>query len=257
MSLQLTYQDYGQGDPILILHGLFGSKQNWKSIATSLSETHRVITVDLRNHGESPHNDQMTYPLMAKDIQDFIQTQHLKKITLIGHSMGGKVGMQLAHDAPSLIEKLIIVDIAPVTYPRQHDEVLAALSEVPVQNLKTRSEADPYLSKHLSDPALKQFLLTNLKKQENNYYDWQFNLNAIINQYQNIAKAPSFNHDISTPTLFIKGDDSEYINSRIIKEIERFFTDFKIETILNAGHWVHAEQSETFLTTIKKDLPFK
>lgn len=246
--MKLAYREYGTGQPLIILHGLFGQSDNWNTLAKKYAEKgFRVFTIDQRNHGLSDHSEEWNYKVMAEDLHEFILTHHLKDVILMGHSMGGKTVMFFEYLFPKIAQKLIVVDIAPRAYEPHHDSVLKALNAVDFTEINQRKEAEEILSKYISDFGTKQFLLKNIywKEDETKQMAWRFNLNTITKEYNNIGvEVPHFNS--STKTLFIRGDKSNYINNNDINDINNRFDDVKIETILNSGHWVHAEQPELF-----------
>jgi len=241
----LNYQIAGEGKPLIILHGLFGSLGNWNNPIKSLSSAYQVITVDLRNHGRSPHCDAMDYTLMAADIVELMKHLDISKAHILGHSMGGKVAMQLALNYPELIDKLIIVDIAPVAYGAHHEDVFKGLFAVDLKTLKSRSEADKQLSEHIDDVAVRAFLLTNLYRAHSKEFAWRMNLQAIYNEYNHISAAPAGNQ-YPKPTLFIKGANSDYLIADYKDAVLNLFPASKYKVILNAGHWPHAEKPAEF-----------
>jgi esterase len=234
----LHYKSLGHGPHILILHGLFGSSDNWQTIAKKLSERNHVILIDLINHGLSPWRDHMTYPDMAEDVQEIIQKLTLKNVTLLGHSMGGKVAIQLAHDYPENIQKLIIADIAPKKYSPHHSDVLNALEH-----------NDPDL---IPDSRTRQFIQKSFKKTESGRA-WQFNAQALVKNYSNIMEPPRLTHPIETPSLFIQGETSDYIQPSDLKDIPHYFPNNSHIVIPRAGHWLHAENPTDFLRAISPE----
>lgn len=243
--MQLNLQISGSGAPLIILHGLFGTLSNWSGQIKVLAEHFTVYAVDLRNHGRSPHTDTISYPLMAADIIELMDQQGLTSAHILGHSMGGKVAMQLALNYPNRVDKLIIVDIAPVQYPNHHGDVFEGLKAVKLNNLKSRSEADQQLSQHISESAVRQFLLTNLYRNEAKQFAWRMNISALEAGYDNISQAPTgntFNH----PVLFIKGEKSDYITPDYRDQILTLFPKADYRMIQGSGHWPHAEKATIF-----------
>ena len=259
-SVRLHFRKYG--DPaspkLVILHGLFGSGANWRSVAKQLSTSHEVFCPDLRNHGRSAWRDDMEYPLMAGDVARFIADQQLRETALLGHSMGGKTAMTLAREPSINLAKLIIVDIAPVPYAHAgHLQLLDAMGAIDLETATGREQIDAALSSGVPDPATRQFLLQNLIRQQNRYH-WRINLEAIRRNMEALAgydagdesggagsvvDAPSA---VDSPSvvnaLFIAGANSDYIRPASHTEIHRRFPNARIETIENAGHWLHAER---------------
>ncbi len=249
--MQLHFRQYSeQGPPLLILHGLFGSQSNWGWHSKQLAQHFAVYGVDLRNHGDSPHSDDMNYPAMAGDIRDLLQQLQLSPCHVIGHSMGGKVAMQLALDAGDLIRKLLVVDIAPVHYPSQagrdsHRAIIAAMGEMNLESLKSRAEADRLLTPAIPEHATRQFVLTNLQRSEG-HYAWRLNLDAIARNYDLLREAPQANAPFDKPTLFVKGAESNYITAAHQEAIQTAFPQARIKVIMQAGHWLHADKPQAF-----------
>lgn len=250
--MQLHYRKYGEGQPMIILHGLFGSSDNWNSIAKKLSENNLLVyTVDLRNHGLSEHHSDMTLELMAKDIKELMTTENIISPILVGHSMGGKVSMYFDYLFPKVLKKLVVVDIAPKHYPPGHTEVFQALNAVNFETIKTRKEVEEILRKYLDREDVIQFLLKNVYWEAPDKLNWRFNLKAIQNHYEEILQAIPF-YTSFVPTLFIRGEKSFYILDDDSVDIHKRYPNAEILTIPNAGHWVHAEQPHIFLDTLKK-----
>ena len=245
----LNYQIFGEGKPLIIMHGLFGTFLNWNNQIKALSNDYQVIAVDMRNHGKSPHCDDIDYSLMASDIVELMSHLGLSKAHILGHSMGGKVAMQLALNHPDLIEKLIIVDIAPVQYSAHHDDVFKGLFAIDLKNLKSRGEADQTLSEYVDDAAVRAFLLTNLYRTENKEFGWRMNLQALYDGYDNISAAPAGTL-YSQPVLFIKGANSDYMVPEYRDAVLKLFPNADYKVIKNAGHWPHAEKPAEFTKLI-------
>lgn len=248
--MKLAYQETGEGEPIIIFHGLFGSSDNWLSIAKELSETYKVYLPDLRNHGDSPHAEEFTYAAMAEDIATFIEQHQIKNPIVVGHSMGGKAAMRFAVEHPKLLKKLVVVDIAPRYYPPHHQVILEGLKAIDIQNLKSRKEADNTLSEYVSELGVRQFLLKNLGRSKGGGYEWKLNLPVIDSKIENVGEALSDDKSFDKPTLFINGTTSNYIKKEDEGMISKIFPNSKIEPIRGAGHWVHAEKPEEFLEVL-------
>jgi esterase len=251
--MKLFYRKLGQGQPFIILHGLFGQSDNWNTFARQLAEAgYEVYTIDLRNHGLSPHSNTWNYQVMSDDIFELTTDLNLQNVILLGHSMGGKVAMQLAIDHPDLLYKLIVVDIAPKYYPPHHGEVLKALNAIDFNVIKTRKEADNVLSEYITDSGTKQFLLKNIYWRENGELDWRFNLKVISEQIENVGEETSKYTVSEVSALFIRGALSNYILDSDAEDIHRIFPNSALETIRGAGHWVHAEKPKEFFETVVK-----
>jgi esterase len=237
--------------PLLILHGLLGSMDNWRTQAKRLSQSRTIITVDLRNHGHSPHINNMSYKQMALDIIAVIQYEKLTVIDLLGHSMGGKIAMWIALHYPALIRKLIIVDIAPKTYPLWHQKVLAIMLKAPLSQLQTRKQVDNYLSQGIEDNIERIFLSKNLQRQKKGGYKWRCNLPEIAKSYLKITSFPVPDLVYPEKTLFIRGENSLYIQADDYSLIKTLFTNSQIQSITNSAHLPHIEQPNEFYRYIK------
>jgi esterase len=251
--MQLAFRAYGEGSrSLIILHGLFGQSDNWNTLAKRFSESgFRVFAIDQRNHGLSPHSNVWTYKAMADDLMEFINEHHLKDPILLGHSMGGKTVMFFALKYPTIARQIIVADIAPKTYPSHHDSVLKALNAVDFQKIKTRKEAEAILNQYISDFGTKQFLLKNIywKDSSNNIMDWRFNLKVIDKEYSNVGVGvPEGNSDVEA--LFIRGERSDYVLDADIPEIQKRFPNYKLSTIKDSGHWIHAEKPNEFFEEV-------
>lgn len=255
--MKLFYRKIGEGQPLIILHGLFGQSDNWNSFGKQFAEQgFAVYLADMRNHGLSPHSDVWNYQAMSDDILELINDNHLTKdgkIILLGHSMGGKIAMLFAMQHPELIDKLIVVDVAPKQYPPHHQDVISGLNAVDLNELKTRKEAEVILSRYINDFGTKQFLLKNLYWKENEEnpsvspsFEWRFNLNVIAENIDKIGEAIPLDTICMTPTLFIRGAKSNYILDEDLRSIQNTFPNSTVKTIENAGHWVHVEQPKAF-----------
>lgn len=236
---------------MLVLHGLFGNLGNWGWQSGKLAEHCAVFAVDLRNHGSSPHNPTMDYPLMAGDVAGFIVEHDLGPCHLLGHSMGGKVAMQLALQQPDLVRKLLVVDIAPVAYDREADghlNVFSAMAALDLESLKSRAEAEQLMRGAIPDEETRQFVLSDLRRGDDGKFRWRMNVPALRNNYENLRANVSAPGQFHGETLFVKGGSSDYILAQHRDEILARFPHAKSKTILNAGHWVHAQKPQAFLS---------
>lgn len=250
--MELAYREFGSGQPLIILHGLFGQSDNWNTLAKRFAEKgFHVFTIDQRNHGLSPHSDEWDYYAMAADLHEFIKFHSLEAPILLGHSMGGKTVLFYDMLYPGTAKKIIVADIAPRAYEPHHDAVLKALNAVDFSDINTRKEAEAVLSQYLDDFGTKQFLLKNIywKEDASKQMDWRFNLKTITEKYNNIGvESPEGKSD--TPALFMRGEKSNYITEPDEKDIAARYSNYQMETIANSGHWVHAEQPEAFFKAV-------
>lgn len=253
MSLDLAYSETGNGSPVVIAHGLFGWKRNWATIAKYLGETHRVFSIDLRNHGESPHAPEMTYELMADDMARFIRAQELGPCPVIGHSMGGKASMMLALAHSDLVERLLVLDIAPVDYAHDYDTYVQQMNDIDLSTISRRSDVQPVIAQIAENPAVEAFLMQNLTTAQDGTYHWRVNLDAIDRHMGDIMSFPELDdaQKYSATTLFLGGGDSDRITNDYRTEILRFFPAADIDFITGAGHWVHADQPAAVLERFK------
>lgn len=252
--MQLHFQSYGHGGPLIILHGLFGSLENWHSMSQRLGAEFQVFALDQRNHGRSPHAAEMNYQLMAEDLKGFVMGQHLSTIHLLGHSMGGKTAMIFALNYPDLVEKLIVVDIAPRPYAAEHLDILKALVALDLSPFKTRKEMESQLADSIPSAAVRQFLLKNVKRDTDGAYYWQMNLRSIEANYDRLNEAISSESSFDKPTLFIRGERSDYVRGEDLPLIRKLFPRSEFCDIAGAGHWVHADAPEAFLRKVREFL---
>ncbi len=252
--MKLNYKKVGEGSPLIILHGLFGSLDNWMSIAKELSPNFEVFLVDERNHGQSPHSNEFNYVVMANDLYEFVQEHNIIKPIVLGHSMGGKTAMQFAMNYPNSLSKLIVADIAPKAYPVHHRQIIDGLLSLNFEVINTRQEADAELSKHIGDLSVRQFLLKNLYWIEQGKLAWRFNLPVINDNIDMVGVDLNNVQLFSKPTLFVRGEKSNYVLDSDFENIKNIFPNSGIETISNSGHWVHAENPTEFLEIVKSFL---
>jgi esterase len=253
-QMKLHFEVYGAGQPLFILHGLFGSLENWHSISTKLSETFRVYAVDLRNHGRSPHSPEMNYSVMAGDLKELIQGEALDRVSLMGHSLGGKVAMQFSLSFPDRVEKLIVVDMAPRAYPPHHDEIFKAMLGLDLNLFQSRQEIEAALAPAIPDLAVRRFLLKSLKRDPNGGFHWQLNLPALHDQYAQLNRALATDRSCDRPALFLRAEKSDYIRDTDEPLICRLFPRAQIRIVQGADHWMHADVPETFLRNVQEFL---
>ncbi len=245
----LHYRVLGKGDPLVILHGLFGSSDNWQSQAKIFAEFYTVYLVDLRNHGHSFWSEEHSYTLMAKDLRDLTEELNLKNIILLGHSMGAKVAMTFAQQHPTFLKKLILVDMGIKEYPMHHQHILSGIKSLNLSEYASRGEAERVLEVHLENPGVRQFLLKNLYWKTKGELAWRMNVTILEKKIGEILSAIP-KQVVLTTTIFIRGELSNYILDEDIPDIENVFPDSEFETILGAGHWVHAEAQEEFIHAV-------
>ena len=237
-----------ENQPVLILiHGLFGMGDNLAGIARAMADQFEVHRLDLRNHGRSFRADSMTLAEMADDVIAYMDTHQLQQVSLLGHSLGGKVSMQLAITHPQRVARLVVADIAPVHYPNgNHDDVFAGLKSVDLTAIQSRREADQAMAEHITELGIRQFALKNLYKNEAGEFAWRLNIPVLESCYSQFRAAPEAGQPYQGPTLFIKGDQSNYITAKHRSEIERRFSNVQLRIVQGAGHWLHAEKPAMF-----------
>ncbi|WNC70176.1 alpha/beta fold hydrolase [Thalassotalea nanhaiensis] len=235
----------GEGEPLVLIHGLFGSLENLNMVAKTLADHFKVISVDVRNHGSSFHHKSMNYEEMSDDIFALLDHLNINSCDILGHSMGGKIAMQCALSKPERIKKLIVADIAPVEYPPHHNEIIAGLLSINTKEINNRQDADKQLAKYVNEPGVRQFLLKNLIKTESGF-TWRANIENVANDYNSIAQGFELRRQFNGPTLFIKGGNSNYITSEHQAVISTLFPLAKAKIIQGAGHWLHAEKTVAF-----------
>ncbi len=255
MGITLHHKIYGSANKhLIVLHGLFGSSQNWATQCRALATDYSVHALDLRNHGQSPHCEPMNYSVMAEDIVRYIDEQHLQNVSILGHSMGGKVAIEVAIKYPHLLDKVIIVDITPKAYPPHHNEIFDALKTLNLATLATRSDADRQLEKAVKHRDVRSFLLKNLYRNEQGQFAWRFNLQILIDDYPDISLGPTHDGKFDGPTLFIKGGNSDFIQAGDEKIIRHYFSTAQFKLIQNAGHWPHTEKPTVFTHIVRQFL---
>lgn len=251
--VELNYNITGEGQPLLILHGLFGSSRNWNAVAKQLAADFRVIAVDLRNHGDSGHDADMTYPAMVDDLEHLLDALDLTAATLLGHSMGGKAAMGFALTSPGRTRGLMVVDIAPVSYRPENLALIEAMQSLPLAELQSRADAEARLEKAgVADAIIRQFLLQNLVRRDQGYA-WRLNLEALHRHLGDLASFPDdWPHETyGGPACFLAGARSDYILPRHNGEIVRRFPEAVIETVDDADHWVHADRPDAVIAAVR------
>ncbi|MBX2961372.1 MAG: alpha/beta fold hydrolase [Cyclobacteriaceae bacterium] len=247
--MKLFYREYGHGKPLIILHGLMGSSDNWLPQAKMLGEHFHVWVVDQRNHGQSPHSDEFNYTLLSNDILNFMQEHGIVSPVIIGHSMGGKAAMNFALAHPEKLDKLIVVDIAPKAYDVRHDHIVEGLKAVPIDSIQSRQEANEALSQHISSEGVRQFLLKNLMRKPEGGFGWRINLPVIDKSLEVISGGLIHQGVFEKDTLFIRGSKSDYIMDEDRNAIKEIFPNSTLVT-MDTGHWVQAEKPEEFVQVV-------
>ncbi|XOZ32251.1 alpha/beta fold hydrolase [Halomonadaceae bacterium KBTZ08] len=235
----------GDGPPLILMHGLFGAGDTLGGVRRRLAPEYEVHSLDLRNHGDSPHVASMSYPEMAADVLAYMDRVGLDQAHLLGHSMGGKTAMELALMAPERVHRLIVADIAPVAYEPHHDAIQDALEALEPATVTSRREADAVLARFIDDKGVRQFLLTNLVPGEGGFR-WRMNVAGILGCYEQIMAGPSTSGDFAGPTLFVRGGASDYIQSHHQEAVQGYFPNAQLKVIPEAGHWLHAEKPDLF-----------
>lgn len=253
--MQLAFRQQGSGRPLVVLHGIFGSSDNWLTVGKALAEHFSLYLVDQRNHGRSPRSEVFDYPSMAADLQELIEAQNLQNPLILGHSMGGKVVMEHSRLYPGVAARQVVVDIGPQFYPVHHQAILAGLNAIPLAILTSRQAAEETLAQYVPEADVRQFLLKNLYRDENGAFAWRINLPVITAQIENVGRAlpATPGTKIETPTLFVRGALSRYIRQEDLPLIDELFAHWEMKDVANAGHWVQAEQPTAFLQAV---LPF-
>jgi esterase len=246
-SVQLHFKESGQGRAVILLHGLFGSSDNWHHIALKLSESFHIFALDQRNHGQSPHSDEMNYPLMAADVDGFMAARGIESAFVIGHSMGGKTAMQFALQFPQRVEKLIVSDMAPRTYAPAHDKIFAALLALNLKSFSTRLQIEDALAPEIPNLVLRRFLLKNLGRDADGKFIWKINLRGLSENYPKLGEPVSASAPFVKPALFIRGGKSNYLKPEDELRIRELFPQSEIQTIAASGHWIHADAPDDFL----------
>ena len=245
--MQLHFKASGQGRAVILLHGLFGSADNWQPIALRLAENFQVLALDQRNHGRSPHSVEMNYPLMAADVEKFMAARGLATAMVVGHSMGGKTAMQLALQFPHRVDKLVVADIAPRAYEPAHNRILAALLALELPAFQTRQQIEDALAPEIPDLVLRRFLLKNLGRDSMGKFYWKINLGGLAKNYLRLGEPLGVSLPFIKPALFIRGGRSKYVRAEDEPLIRELFPLAQIQTMAGATHWVHADQPEEFL----------
>lgn len=247
--MELHYRKMGEGKPLFILHGLFGSSDNWQTHAKKLAEYFTVYLIDQRNHGHSPWSDTFNYPTLANDLQKVVEKEGIEEAIFLGHSMGGKTVMHYAQKHPEKVTKLIVVDMGIKGYPIHHDTIIEGLQSLDLNKISSRGEAEEALSTYIDNWSIRQFLLKNLYWVEKGKLGWRINI-PVLSDNMNEIVAPLPAGEVMIETLFMRGGQSNYILEEDKEAILEQFPLAKVYSIEKAGHWIHAEAPEEFLETV-------
>ena len=250
--MKLFFRKYGAGPDLIILHGLFGLSDNWVSIAKKLAEVFTVYVPDLRNHGFSPWDDCFNYDSMCSDLEEFIEAHDIVKPVLLGHSMGGKVVMNFVSKNPTIPTALVIMDISPAFYSPQkmHLNIIEAMAEISPRQHTTRNEILEKVRIHIADERVIQFVMKNLHRTSHGRFEWKPNIKVISEQLENVFEEVAFTKKISVPTLFLRGEKSDYIDEKDLLFIRDWFSHVNIKSIPEASHWIHADAPEIVISEI-------
>jgi esterase len=254
--MKLAYRHFGEGNPVIILHGLFGQSDNWVSIARRIADRFSVFIPDQRNHGQSPHAAVHTYPALSEDLYEFMAQLGIDRTILMGHSMGGKAAMTFALEYPEMVEKLIIVDIGPGKYPERanHTEVITQMLSIDLNTFSSRIQIEKILKEKVPDPRIQMLILKNLYYKQPGKLGWKLNLEAINHNMDHLFDGIRIDAQYSGPTLFIRGGESDYLSDEDSGLIKGLFPMATIETISGASHWVHADAPEEFYNSVSRFL---
>lgn len=253
--MKLYHQSRGNGRPLIIIHGLFGSSDNWRGIAKQLATQAQVIRLDLPNHGQSPHSNDISYDLMANDVAELMADLNLQQVDVIGHSIGGKVAMALAARYPEKVRRLVVVDMAPKAYPDRHKDIFEALLALELSQFSKRSEVDVALANTIADKAIRQFLLMNLALSDGKL-QWRINLQGLSDHYSQLLEPVCEGQVIEQPALFLRGSLSNYIEQGDEVMIKQTFPNSDTTIVEQAGHWIHAERPDLFLSHVNEFLDY-
>jgi len=244
--MKLYYREFGTGQPVIILHGLFGQSDNWVTVARRIADQFHVYIPDQRNHGQSPHASIHSFPAMADDLSAFIEEHQIENPIIIGHSMGGKTAMTYALENPGLVNKLVIIDISPRRYPERkiHTQVISQMMSIDLETVTTRTEVEKILDSQIADSRVRMFIMKNLYYKLHGKLAWRLNLEAINQSMDLLFDGIGSDNSYAGPTLFIRGGKSDYITDADIPLIKDLFPSATIKTISGASHWVHADAPE-------------
>jgi esterase len=254
--MKLFYREFGEGQPAIILHGLFGQSDNWVTVGRRIANQFHVFIPDQRNHGQSPHTSVHSFPAMADDLTEFIEEHEIENPILIGHSMGGKVAMTYALENPGKVKKIVIIDISPRKYPERitHTQVISQMMSIDLEKVTTRGEVENMLDSNIPDSRVRMFILKNLYYKIHGKLAWRLNLDAINQSMDQLFDGIQSESQYNEPTLFIRGGKSDYVPDEDIPLIKSMFPEATLKTITGASHWVHADAPEELCVLLSEFL---
>ncbi|MBT3253007.1 MAG: alpha/beta fold hydrolase [Candidatus Marinimicrobia bacterium] len=248
--MRLHHRKYGEGEPLIILHGLFGSSDNWHTLARRWGQSFQVFTLDQRNHGSSPHESAMNYAELTQDLHQFIAQERLENVHIVGHSMGGKVGMRFASHNPDMVKSLTVLDIGLDRVEGKHDLILKALSAINPDEFSSRDEIKMELQNLIPSPPIQQFLLKNILRRLDGSLAWKFNRDALLDHYNDLTMNLELEQSFIGSVLFLRGENSDYLEPSLPTEILQYFPLAQIQTVEGAGHWLHADKPDVLSTLV-------
>lgn len=246
--MKLVFKKMGEGEPLVILHGLFGSSDNWQTLGREFAKDFTVYLVDQRNHGHSPHSDEFSYELMAQDLKEFFTDQNIEEATILGHSMGGKTAMRFAQRYPENVKKLVVADMGVKAYPAHHEDILDAFYSLDLEFLESRKDAEAVMKPRIPNFSVRQFILKNLYRKSKTEFAWRVNFPVVEDNMDDILAALPRNV-VDKPVLFLYGEKSQYIEKSDFDNIREIFPLAKFAS-LPTGHWMHAEDGQGFYTKV-------
>lgn len=247
--MKLHYKTLGQGEPLIIMHGLFGMLDNWQTLGRQFAKDYTVFLVDLRNHGKSPHDPVMDYPTMAEDVKEFMEANWIYEAHILGHSMGGKTAMQFAAHYPEMVDKLVVVDIAPKIYPERHNEIFKAMLSIDLST-DSREAIEEHLQSYIKEQDIILFLMKSLARSKKGGFRFKMNLPVLYENYAKILGEIDMSEPYEKPALFLRGGNSNHVAESDYPLIKEKFPAAEIKTIAGAGHWVHAEKPKELYSDV-------
>lgn len=247
--MKLHYKTLGQGEPLIIMHGLFGMLDNWQTLGRQFAKDYTVFLVDLRNHGKSPHDPVMDYPTMAEDVKEFMEANWIYEAHILGHSMGGKTAMQFAAHYPEMVDKLVVVDIAPKIYPERHNEIFKAMLSIDLST-DSREAIEEHLLSYIKEKDIILFLMKSLARSKKGGFRFKMNLPVLYENYAKILGEIDMSEPYEKPALFLRGGNSNHVAESDYPLIKEKFPAAEIKTIAGAGHWVHAEKPKELYSDV-------